>query len=115
MTLNAVIIPLSVPTSPIIGPNVPSTANMLIFFSISTVTDSPTFSIASRASANPFGSSAIPVERAVLKKELSSFTTPKMLLKSRCSSSASQRAMISGGMATIGRISMNKRLIVATK
>ena len=37
ITLKLAIIPLSVPSSPIIGPSVPSTANMLIFFSISAV------------------------------------------------------------------------------
>ncbi len=37
MTLKLAIIPFSVPSRPIIGPSVPSTASMLIFFSISTV------------------------------------------------------------------------------
>ena len=68
-----VIIPFSVPNSPIIGPSVPSTANMLIFFSISAVIASPTRSIESRASARPLGNSAMPVVSTRLKNESSSF------------------------------------------
>ncbi len=74
ITLKAPIIPLSVPSRPIIGPSVPSTANMLIFFSISAVIVSPVRSIESRASARPFGRSAMPVVNSRLKKESSSLT-----------------------------------------
>ena len=66
ITLKLAIIPLSVPSRPIIGPSVPSTANMLIFLSISTVNASPTRSIESRASASPLGSSEMPVANSRL-------------------------------------------------
>ena len=56
------IIPFRVPSNPIIGPKEPSTANMLIFFSISTTCTSAVRSIASRASANPEDNSPSPVE-----------------------------------------------------
>ncbi len=115
MALKLPIIPLSVPSSPIIGPNVPNTANMLIFFSISAVNMPATRSIDSRASPRPLGNSVIPVTSTRLKKESSSLTTLKIPLKSRCSNIASQWASTSGGMAVTIRNSMNMRPTVAMK
>ena len=55
ITAKLAIIPFSVPTRPIIGPSVPSTASMLIFRSISTVSASALRSITSRASGQAAG------------------------------------------------------------
>ena len=115
MTPKLEIIPLSVPSSPIIGPSVPNTANRLIFFSMSAVSMSPIRSIDSRASLRPLGNSVIPVTSTRLKKESSSLTTLNIPLKSRCSSIASQWAITSGGIAVTIRSSMNMRLTVAMK